>query len=526
MSTCRTVRGRGVDPCVMAASATAYPPHVRAEVRSSEILHRHPFRTGAKTLTRAVASHERKAYCPSLKHPQKAGRSQWHASTPSYAGARKSTTKGLESTTGAGPAAPAVDPDKAKVDVADLSPREASNLARDADVAVLAPVMPTTLIRPLEAPAPGAAAGPAWGITAVGAGRVAVRRDRRDRLDPRHGHRRPARRVPGRDAHRAGLLGQRNGDRQAARHPLRGHRVRPRRLRHAHRRGARRPEGAHREGPGRRRQRQLRRAVPGHETGRCRAAPASSRCRWASTSRAWWRTWSARAGRPTSPRRWRSRPTGANLRMFDEIMRMAEARVPFDGGAVVVAAAGNREPAQRQRRLRDRGLHSRRGRRAWCRWRRSSRARTAWASPPSRTRARRSAVPGWRSRRRGREAGWSRSAGPSMATPHVAGVTALWWQAIKSRGIPATARNVVAQLLANAKTEHAGARHRHPRSGGGHRHGSVAAERPIPPPRAARRPRVRAEVRSVEAGPSESCFTRSPTTAFASPKQHVVRSAK
>jgi subtilisin family serine protease len=42
--------------------------------------------------------------------------------------------------------------------------------------------------------------------------------------------------------------------------------------------------------------------------------------------------------------------------------------------------------------------------------------------------------------------------GTSMATPHVAGCTALWWQQIASLGIPVTAANVAARLRASAST--------------------------------------------------------------------------
>jgi subtilisin family serine protease len=41
--------------------------------------------------------------------------------------------------------------------------------------------------------------------------------------------------------------------------------------------------------------------------------------------------------------------------------------------------------------------------------------------------------------------------GTSMATPHVAGVTALWWEAVRSSPIGAASTAVLARLLANTR---------------------------------------------------------------------------
>jgi subtilisin family serine protease len=43
--------------------------------------------------------------------------------------------------------------------------------------------------------------------------------------------------------------------------------------------------------------------------------------------------------------------------------------------------------------------------------------------------------------------------GTSMATPHVSGVTALWWDAVRRGNVPAVPSTVVAKLLANARAD-------------------------------------------------------------------------
>ena len=42
--------------------------------------------------------------------------------------------------------------------------------------------------------------------------------------------------------------------------------------------------------------------------------------------------------------------------------------------------------------------------------------------------------------------------GTSMATPHVAGVAALWWEELAASNVPLSARATVAKLLATATT--------------------------------------------------------------------------
>lgn len=141
----------------------------------------------------------------------------------------------------------------------------------------------------------------------------------------------------------------------------------------------------------------------------------------------------------------------ANLRMFDELMDLTQARAAFSGGTVVVAAAGNESkrtidpdfeigvslPAAADGVVSVGAL--------------AESAAGLVVAPFSNT------FPQIASPGVGvvsaRPGGGVRSLnGTSMATPHVSGVAALWWEDVIASPLPSMATTVLARLLANADT--------------------------------------------------------------------------
>lgn len=140
-----------------------------------------------------------------------------------------------------------------------------------------------------------------------------------------------------------------------------------------------------------------------------------------------------------------------NLRMFDALMSMIRRQADFNGGTVVVAAAGNESrrqispdfevsvsvPAAAEGVVSVGALGQ------------SGSGLTVAAFSNTNPVVSAPGV-GIVSSRSG---GGLRSLnGTSMATPHVAGITALWWQALAQSGVPLTARAVDSRLLATAVT--------------------------------------------------------------------------
>ena len=139
----------------------------------------------------------------------------------------------------------------------------------------------------------------------------------------------------------------------------------------------------------------------------------------------------------------------ANLRMFDALMQMIEAQVAFTNGVVVVAASGNESqrnldpdheigvsiPAAAQGVLSTGAL---------------GRSSTGLVVAPFSNTFPQISGPGVGVLSARAGGGLVALNGTSMATPHAAGIAAMWWQAVRESDLPPTASTVTSRLLANA----------------------------------------------------------------------------
>lgn len=140
-----------------------------------------------------------------------------------------------------------------------------------------------------------------------------------------------------------------------------------------------------------------------------------------------------------------------NIRMFDRLVDMFHAQTPFTGGTVIVAASGNESERQRDPNFEVSVSVPAAAERIISVGALGQDENGLVVAPFSNTNPV-LAAPGVNIISAKTGGGVKSLNGTSMATPHVAGLTALWWEQMRRMDIPVTPDGVKARLRANAVT--------------------------------------------------------------------------